>query len=801
VNFCTAVLTLKISGQHFTSLNSGRGLSRCSICSTVYRRRTARIDDADTVSKLTARYQVVSMTDVMISSTLGYPRIGADREMKKSLEQYWAGVVSEAALLGVSEAIEAQSVSDQASAGIDLIGVGDHTLYDHVLDWTFRLGCVPERFQGVKAGLDTYFAMARGVDGAPALDMSKFFGTNYHYLVPEFSDKTSPTPNFKSYLTQIRAAQNGVGPKRVAPIVLGPVTLVCIAKLNNVSRMEMLAKLIPAYVQLCGDLAALSVPEVQIHEPALVLGEAATLRELFVTAYTSISQVSPPIHIATYFDSLSETVLPWVLELPGLTALSLDFTRGDNVKVITKCGFPSGIRLGAGIVDGRSVWADSATAPLLQEIRSAVGTAVAISVQPSCSLQYVPLDLELEPDLPKELKANLAFARQKLAIINAIATGHARSSDKADIRSSVESSVLETITEEMFLRTPGFDIRRPQQFTVPGGFGTNTIGSFPQTSEIRKLRVQKRKGTITEKEYDSEIDKYIAHAIKVQETLGLDVFVHGEPERTDMVEYFGQHLDGFAFTSNGWVQSYGSRYVRPPIIHSDVKRTGPLTVREFKVAQSMTSKPVKGMLTAATTIINWSFPRKDISREIQAYQIGLALRGEVADLEAAGCKIIQVDDPALREGLPLKEKDWPEYLRWAVRAFRLSTSGVHPSTQIFSHLCYADFEDILPAIDDMDVDVLTVENSRSGDEMLRAFGSFGYKKDIGPGVYDIHSPVIPPEDVMMKRVKLFKECGLAPERIWINPDCGLKTRKWDEVIPALANMVAIARRARAGEVN
>jgi 5-methyltetrahydropteroyltriglutamate--homocysteine methyltransferase len=627
--------------------------------------------------------------------------------------------------------------------------------------------------------------------------MSKFFGTNYHYMVPEFSDKSSPTPDFKAYLTQIRAAQNGVGPERVAPIVLGPVTLVCIAKLTNISRQDMTAKLIPAYVELLGDLAALSVPEVQFHEPALVLDDAESLSHLYLSSYAALSKVGLPIHVVTYFDSLSETVLPWVVKLPGLSALSLDFTRGNNLGTIRKCGFPSNIRLGAGVVDGRSVWADTNAASVLEEVRSAVGPSVAVSVQPSCSLQYVPLDLAAESDLPVELKTKLAFARQKLAIVASVAAGRTPAADNSSARNLVENVVVSTIAEEMFLRTPSFETRRPQQFTVPGGFGTNTIGSFPQTPEIRKLRVLKKKGTITEEQYNAEVDKHIAYAINVQETLGLDVFVHGEPERTDMVEYFGQRLEGFTFTANGWVQSYGSRYVRPPIIYADVKRTGPLTVREFKVAQALTSKPVKGMLTAATTIINWSFPRKDIPRETQAYQIGLALRDEVTDLEAAGCKIIQVDDPALREGLPLKEKDWPEYLRWAVRAFRLTTSGVKPSTQIFSHLCYADFEDILPAIDDMDVDVLTVENSRSGDEMLHAFGAYGYKKDIGPGVYDIHSPVIPPEHVMMERVNLFKKCGLTPERIWINPDCGLKTRKWNEVIPALANMVAVARSARA----
>lgn len=614
--------------------------------------------------------------------------------------------------------------------------------------------------------------------------------------VPEFTSKTTPKPDFADFIKMVCAGQSNAGADRISPIVLGPVTLCALAKYSDGASAEaMLAKLVPCYVQLLTELSKLAVPEVQMHEPCLVLEEAAQYKSMFATAYTALAKVGVPLNIVTYFDDVDPEVLKWTLALPGLSVLSLDFTRGDNLSSIRSCGgFPAGVTLGAGVVDGRSVWADGdVAAQSLEKIRTVVGDSTRIRIQPSCSLQYLPLDLEAETALPPDVKAKLAFAKQKLALIAALAKGDIAASGSE----AVEGVAAAAIAEELFSRTPDFDQRRPQQFSVPGGFVTNTIGSFPQTREIRKLRLRFKKGIIGEDEYNHEVDKHIAYAIGIQEALDLDILVHGEPERSDMVEFFGQHLHGMHFTLNGWVQSYGSRYVRPPIIFGDISRTGPMTVREFKYAQSLTKKPVKGMLTAATTIINWSFPRKDVSREVQAYQIGLALREEVLDLEAAGCKIIQVDDPAIREGLPLKKKDWPSYLHWAVRAFCLSTSGVQASTQIYSHLCYADFGDILPALEAMDVDVLTVENSRSGDEMLRAFSEFGYKRDIGPGLYDIHSPVVPPVDVMSARIKLFLEAGIAPQSTAANPDCGLKTRKWEEVIPSLRNMVAAAKSARA----
>ncbi|CDF34201.1 5-methyltetrahydropteroyltriglutamate--homocysteine methyltransferase [Chondrus crispus] len=738
------------------------------------------------------------MPAALSSATLGYPRVGRNREMKKALESHWGAQSTAADLHAVSEAVLVDSLRAQHAAGVARIAVGDHTLYDPVLDWTRRLGCVPPRFAHLPA-LDRYFAMARGVDDAPALDLSKFFGTNYHYLVPEIDAAAAPRPDFADFLDMIRLAQDTVGNHPVVPLVLGPVTYVHLAKLEGVEAKDVLAKLLPVYAQLLAELKAMGVKEVMMQEPALVLTEAAEMKDLYQTAYKALAEPRLPLHVVTFFDSVDPAVLSWVVALPGINGLSLDFTRGNNLAALKEMTWPNSLRLGAGVVDGRSVWTDADTAPpMLAAIREAVGDGVEISVQPSCSLHYVPIDVECETDIPKEIRSRLSFAVQKLDTVVALAKQPAGSGAKgAQMDQIVQDAITDALDEELFVREPKFERRRPQQFSVPGGFGTTTIGSFPQTKEIRRVRTQFKKGNLSEVEYHSMIDKQIGFCIGVQEALGLDVFVHGECERSDMVEYFGVKLTGFAFTKNGWVQSFGSRYVRPPIITGDVSRTGPMTVREFKIAQGMTEKPVKGMLTGATTILNWSFPRKDISHEKQAYQIGLALRDEVADLEAAGCKIIQVDDPALREGLPLKHKDWAEYLRWAVRAFRLSTSGVQAATQIVTHLCYADFEDILQAIDDMQADVLTIENSRSGDEMLRVLAEFGYARDIGPGVYDIHSPVVPGVDAVAERVALFGKVGLARERVWVNPDCGLKTRKWEQVIPALKNMVAAAEKARA----
>eukprot|EP00871_Galdieria_phlegrea_P001567 jgi/Galph1/2410/GphlegSOOS_G1053.1 len=711
------------------------------------------------------------------TATIGYPRIGLQREMKKALEAYWSGKSSLDELLQVSRQVEEQSLKDQLNAGVERIGVGDHTMYDHILDWTFRLGLIPDRFQQVQHPKDKYFAMARGnKEGLQALDMSKFFDSNYHYLVPELNNQSKPHPKFDEFLEEVSRAQQLLGKDKAVPIVFGPVSYVRLARCDGISIDEM----------------SLQVPEVQIHEPGFVLGDAEQLQKAAEATYSELAKIQLPINLVTYYDDLGKTY-EWVVKLPVQT-ISLDFVRGDNLSFVKKYGFPKDKKLGAGVLDGRSVWRDTGyAAHIIKEIEQVA--KVPIVVQPSCSLMHVPLDVNAEPSLDSSLLSRLSFARQKVAELVLVACGKSNETG-ATTASSVSSDLESSLDKSMFSRSEPFSKRRPQQFTVSGGFGTTTIGSFPQTPAVRKLRLSYKKGQVSEEEYQRQIDRHISFAIGVQEALGLDVFVHGESERSDMVEYFGQKLRGFTFTENGWVQSYGSRYVRPPIIYADVSRISPMTVREFVVAQSMTNKPVKGMLTGPVTILNWSFPRKDIPRKQQALQIALALRDEVADLEKAGCSIVQMDEPALREGLPLKKERWNEYLDWAVKAFRLSTVVAAPKTQIVTHLCYSDFQDILEAIDQMDADVLTIENSRSDDAMLRALAKYGYARDIGPGVYDVHSPAVPTIEFLTKKLEGFKKSGIPLERLWVNPDCGLKTRQWEEVIPSLRNMVDVSKKIR-----
>eukprot|EP00172_Hildenbrandia_rubra_P004233 Plantae.Rhodophyta-Hildenbrandia_rubra.ctg8167.p1 GENE.Plantae.Rhodophyta-Hildenbrandia_rubra.ctg8167~~Plantae.Rhodophyta-Hildenbrandia_rubra.ctg8167.p1 ORF type:complete len:742 (+),score=169.31 Plantae.Rhodophyta-Hildenbrandia_rubra.ctg8167:2053-4278(+) len=733
------------------------------------------------------------------TATIGYPRIGRGRELKFALESFWSkkGTLSE--VEKVSSSVHKEGLKSQADANITYIGVGDHSMYDPLLDVTYALGLIPKRFTTLDSWDKKYFAMARGTEGAQALDMSKWFDTNYHYLKPEISkgDKVDNV-NWSRYLDVVKEGISVVGKDKAVPIVVGPVTYARLATRDGVSVEDVVKVVMPGYEMLMEEFKKLEVCLVQIHEPALCLGDVKELKNVYEFAFKGLSKAGIPLNLVSYYDDIGDTY-SWAVKLQGVETISLDFTRGDNLSLIKKHGFPQGKCLGAGVIDGRSVWDDEKTANnLIAEIKQAVGSDVKIVVQPSSSLQHVPVDLELEKDLPADVKNRLAFAVQKLSLLSSLAGGKASNGISGDkkLANAAEESIGSTIKEEMFSRKEKFADRRQKQFTVEEGFGTTTIGSFPQTKEIRRLRAQKKAGKISEEEYNAKIDAQIAYNIGVQEALGLDVFVDGEPYRSDMSEFFGIQMEGFAFTRYGWVQSYGSRYVRPPIIHGDVSRPKPMTTREFSVAQSYTDKPVKGMLTGPVTILNWSFPRKDISRKEQAYQIGLAIRKETIDLEAAGCKIIQVDEPALREGLPLKEGNWASYLDWAVKAFRLATSGVKPETQIVTHLCYSDFDDIMKAIDDLDADVLTIENSRSGDEMLRALSEAGYSKDVGPGCYDIHSAVVPTLKGIQTKVKMFDALKLDKKNVWVNPDCGLKTRKWVEVIPALTNMVTAAKEAR-----
>lgn len=734
----------------------------------------------------------------LATATLGYPRIGKNRELKKALEAFWGQKSDEATLRQTVQQIRLANWQTQKDAGIDHIGIGDMSLYDWVLDWIGRLGLIPQRFQHL-AGLDQYFAMARGREGIPALEMTKWFDTNYHYLVPEIAADMEPKADFAEFLAVVDHAQRVLG-SRAVPMILSPVTLLCLSRREG-DFLAHLHRLLPLYRELLTQLAARGTAEVQFHEPILVTSQGVGLRTAIETTYTELAAVGVPIQVMTYFDDLGDTY-PWVVALP-VAGIGLDFTRGRNLELLQKYGFPSDKTLGVGLVDGRNIWKirPQRVMPILEAIQKVTKN---LRLQPSASLQFIPYSAQRETNLPAPLRQVLSFAEQKLAEVVLLAHGGEGNAEKlacleAQWQAFAQFSPanptvrerLHQVTPQTLERALPYEQRRPLQPQLPP-LPTTTIGSFPQTSEVRQLRVKQKRGEITQAEYEAAIDAEIARCIRYQEEAGLDVLVHGEFERTDMVEFFGQQLAGFAFTEHGWVQSYGSRCVRPPIIYADVARPQPMTVREFRVAQSLTQKIVKGMLTGPVTMINWSFTRDDLPRREQALQIALALRDEVADLEAAGAKMVQIDEPALREGLPLKRERWDEYLSWAVDAFRLAAGVAKPETQIHTHMCYSEFGDIMPHIERLDADVLSIENSRSNNETLWQITRAGYKHQVGNGVYDVHSPVVPTVAQMVHQLKT----GIAHlplQQIWVNPDCGLKTRRWEEVIPALKNMVAAAK--------
>lgn len=766
------------------------------------------------------------MTFPVDSATLGFPRMGPNRELKFALEKFWRNKLSEEELYKVAHAVEEANWRKQVDSGVSRVAVGLFSLYDHVLDWTYYLGAAPERFAKVTPGLTQYFAMARGVDGIPALDMTKWFDSNYHYEVPELNAKTSPKANFASYLSTIKRALAVVGPSKTVPVILGPLTYLSLSKFDGVSFEDVLVQLLPLYSGLLSELAALGIREVQVHEPSLVSAGSEKLVAFLPQVYGSksvtgaIEHADIALNLATYFEEINHDVYKWFGE-SNVAAISLDFTRGDNLSVIQKFGFPANKRLGAGIIDGRSVWKfnPETVLTLVGEIKKVLAGSenVALTIQTSSSLQHVPYTTECEEALnageTDGLLGVLSFAYEKLSeleVVKSIAqNGEAAAKDAIDAAKKVWSiyyeknpakaavqSRLAAVTDEDLKRPSPFAERRPSQLKNLPILPTTTIGSFPQTPQIRALRRKLKAGEITLGHYQAKIDEQIAFNIGIQEALGLDILVHGEPERTDMVEYFAEKLEGFAFTQNGWVQSYGSRCVRPPVIFADLVRPTDMTVREFVVAQSFTSKPVKGMLTGPVTILNWSFPRKDISRKEQAFQLALCLRDEVADLEAAKCSVIQVDEPALREGMPLKLSKKDEYLTWAVNAFRLSTAVAKNETSIHTHMCYCEFSDCMHAIADIDADVNSIENARSDDETIRSFVEIGYKRDLGPGTYDIHSPVVPPKEQIVQKLKSFLNL-LPASQVVVNPDCGLKTRKWPETIAALRNMVDATLEVRA----
>jgi len=755
----------------------------------------------------------------MITHTLGYPRIGANRELKWACEKYWRGDISQAELESTGKALRLKHWQDQAEAGLDYVAVGDFSFYDQVLDLSCLLGNVPQRFGPVdgQVDLDTFFRMARGraPSGTPAAacEMTKWFDTNYHYIVPEFDSQTRFRLSSDRLFDQVEEARAaGFNPK---PVLLGPVSYLRLGKVKSagLSPLDLLDELVSVYGQILQRLSQQGVQWVQIDEPILVLDLTDQWRQAFESAYSRLGSAGPKILLTTYFGELQEN-LSLACRLP-VAGLHLDAVRGNELLAAAD-QLPDYKVLSVGIVDGRNVWRNDLEASLdkLEPLYARLGERLWLA--PSCSLLHVPVDVSMEEGLDPKIRSWLSFAKQKLIevtlLAQALTQGRAAIADqlegcrqaitsrKQDERTYVEAvrQRVSSIQDNETRRHSPYPVRREAQrrrFKLPI-LPTTTIGSFPQTPEIRSARRAWKQGELDNASYQEAMRREIAHVIKKQLDYGLDVLVHGEPERNDMVEYFGEQLEGYTFTANGWVQSYGSRCVKPPIIFGDVSRPKPMTVSWSKYAQSLTDKPVKGMLTGPVTMLQWAFVRDDLPRQDVAMQIALALRDEVMDLESAGIGIIQIDEPAFREGLPLRKADWPDYLAWAVRAFRVSASGVRDDTQIHTHMCYSEFNDIIEAIAELDADVITIETSRSDMELLDAFENFDYPNEIGPGVYDIHSPNIPSVESMVRLMEKAIE-KIPVERLWINPDCGLKTRQWAEVDPALINMVEAARQLRA----
>jgi 5-methyltetrahydropteroyltriglutamate--homocysteine methyltransferase len=747
--------------------------------------------------------------------------MGADRELKWAVESYWSSKTTAAEMQAVAARLRRKHWTLMKAAGVDVIPSNDFSLYDHALDTAVMLGAVPARFRGIAEPLMTYFAMARGMQDrkigvdVPAMEMTKWFDTNYHYIVPELERGQrfdTDTSKLLSELTEARDA--GVEPR---PVLLGPVSFLMLSKMagGSGSPLELLDSLLPAYEKLLGTLADQNVAWVQLDEPCLVLDLSSAANSAYRRALRAVAAFArrPRVLLATYFGPLRENLT--LATGSGLDGLHVDLVRSPEQLDPVLRALPGSMVLSAGVVDGRNVWRADLTAAhgLVRRAVRALG-AERVLVAPSCSLLHVPFDLQSETGLDEELKAWLAFAAQKVGEVVALAgqggadspTGRpfeasaeaiARRKASPRIRNAAVRRRVAAIDESMLRRGSAYERRAAEQqkrFKLPR-FPTTTIGSFPQTAEVRRARSAWRAGKLADAEYQNFVRDEIRRCVEKQAAWGLDVLVHGEFERNDMVEFFGEQLEGFAFTSNGWVQSYGSRCVKPPILFGDVQRRGPMTVDIARYAQSLAKQPVKGMLTGPVTILQWSFVRDDQPRANTCQQVALALRDEVTDLEAAGISIVQVDEPAIREGLPLRNDERAGYLKDAVQAFRLATSGVRDSTQIHTHMCYSEFGPILAAIADMDADVLSIETSRSRQELLGDFASQGYPNQVGPGVYDIHSPRVPPVEEMVSLMERATR-ALPAERLWVNPDCGLKTRGWTEVEASLKNMVQAARQVR-----
>ncbi|MBQ4790776.1 5-methyltetrahydropteroyltriglutamate--homocysteine S-methyltransferase [Pectobacterium versatile] len=749
----------------------------------------------------------------IVNHTLGFPRVGLRRELKKAQENYWAGNATQEELLTVGRELRARHWQQQKDAGVDLLPVGDFAWYDHVLTTSLLLGNVPARHQNEDGSvdLDTLFRIGRGraPTGQPAAaaEMTKWFNTNYHYMVPEFTKGQQFKLTWTQLLDEVDEAL-ALG-HNVKPVLLGPVTYLWLGKVKGeqFDRLSLLQDILPVYQQVLAELAKRGIEWVQIDEPALALELTQEWLAAFKPAYDAL-QGQVKLLLTTYFDSVSQN-LETIKALP-VQGLHIDLVHGKDDAATLSAQLPANWVLSLGVINGRNVWRADLSS-WFERLQPLVGTRD-LWLGSSCSLLHSPIDLSVEVRLDDEVKSWFAFAIQKCAELSLLSqalnsgNGQALEAYSAPIRARRTSTRvnnaavaqrLAAITAQDSQRQNVYSVRADAQrerFNLPA-WPTTTIGSFPQTTEIRGLRLDFKQGRLDGNNYRTGIAEHIKQAVVEQERLGLDVLVHGEAERNDMVEYFGEHLDGFIFTQNGWVQSYGSRCVKPPVIIGDVSRPEAITVEWAKYAQSLTDKPMKGMLTGPVTILCWSFPREDVTRETIAKQIALALRDEVADLEAAGIGIIQIDEPALREGLPLHRSDWDAYLAWAVDAFRLNAAVAKDETQIHTHMCYCEFNDIMDSIAALDADVITIETSRSDMELLESFEEFEYPNEIGPGVYDIHSPNVPSVEWMEDLLKKAAQ-RIPAERLWVNPDCGLKTRGWPETRQALANMVQAAQRLR-----
>jgi 5-methyltetrahydropteroyltriglutamate--homocysteine methyltransferase len=758
----------------------------------------------------------------VLSNVSGFPRIGAQRELKFATEGLWARRRSADDLAEVARGLRAGNWKLQSDAGIDLIPSNDFSLYDQMLDTIALVGAVPERYewQGDDVDLETYFAMARGrqAEGVDvtAMEMTKWFDTNYHYIVPELRRDTAFRFASHKLLDEYNEAKAlGIQTK---PVLIGPLTFLLLAKCvdGEFDRLELLDRLVEVYAEVLAELGKLGAEWVQIDEPILVQDRTKAELDALERAYSRLGAVgdSPNVLVSTYFDQVGEAYEA-LGRLP-VQAIGLDFVRGErNRELIADQGWPDGKRLFAGVVSGRNVWINDfdRSIALLEDLKNAVGEEIVVSS--SCSLLHSPIDKRNEPNLDDEVLSWMSFAVQKLEELVTLTKvlNEGEQSVAAELernRKAVESrrtsprtrntavrERLASITEADARRATPFAERNEAQRQWLGlpMFPTTTIGSYPQTSDIRQWRIQLRKGELTQDQYHQMIREEIERVVNFQGDIGLDVLVHGEPERNDMVQYFAEQMDGYVAMENGWVQSYGSRYVRPPILYGDVSRPKPITLDWITYAQSLTEKPMKGMLTGPVTMLMWSFVRDDQPRSETCKQLALAIRDEVEDLERAGIKVIQVDEPAIREGLPLRKAGWGEYLDWAVFCFRLATAGVKDETQIQTHMCYSEFRDIMDAISDLDADVLLIWHVRSQMELLEYWKQRGYDKDIAPGVYDIHSPRVPSAEEIVETLRAASE-ALPAERLWVAPDCGLKTRGYEEVEPSLRNMVQAAKQLR-----